>query len=300
MDGGQDKKCGGRAKDRAAVFSSYIYKVLKQVGPQTGISNGAMAICNAMANDLFASIATEAGKLAQYNKRATITSREIQTAVRLLLPGELAKHAVSNATTAIMRYTSSEPRNASPANASEATSSEAEQAESARDSVDEVDTVDAVAENAVASTADLEAEVLAMVAELSLSDAWAAFSKWMRPRINELHPDFSVPEVTVVLSRAWKTREVGGIRAALEAVYLAAVIEYVMAELLELASIAARDNSQERIVPRHLQVAIRDDKELNKLLESVTIASGGVIPDVSSVLMPTESAAADRAPGNHM
>ncbi|XP_070850483.1 histone H2B-like [Drosophila suzukii] len=84
-----------------------IYKVLKQVHPDTGISSKAMSIMNSFVNDIFERIAAEASRLAHYNKRSTITSREIQTAVRLLLPGELAKHAVSEGTKAVTKYTSS-------------------------------------------------------------------------------------------------------------------------------------------------------------------------------------------------
>ena len=102
-------------------FCSTI-QVLKQVHPDTGVSSKAMSIMNSFVNDLFERIAAEASKLAHYNKRysfqfrihlqmpycrSTITSREIQTAVRLLLPGELAKHAVSEGTKAVTKYTSS-------------------------------------------------------------------------------------------------------------------------------------------------------------------------------------------------
>jgi histone H2B len=104
---GVDKSKKARSsKRRRETYSSYIYKVLKQVHPDTGISNKAMSIMNSFVNDIFDRIAVEASKLASYNKRSTITSREIQTAVRLLLPGELAKHAVSEGTKAVTKYTS--------------------------------------------------------------------------------------------------------------------------------------------------------------------------------------------------
>eukprot|EP00731_Ephydatia_muelleri_P015519 Em0008g1239a len=110
-EGAEKLKASGDAKKKKKLrkesYSIYIYKVLKQVHPDTGISSNAMSIMNSFVNDIFERIAVEASRLAHYNKKHTITSREIQTAVRLHLPGELSKHAVSEGTKAVTKYTSS-------------------------------------------------------------------------------------------------------------------------------------------------------------------------------------------------
>ena len=96
-----------RRRARKQTYGSYIYRVLKQVHPDVGISKQTMSVMNSFVNDLFERIAGQASSLAAINGRKTISSREIQTAVRLLLPGELAKHAVSEGTKAVTKYTSS-------------------------------------------------------------------------------------------------------------------------------------------------------------------------------------------------
>ncbi|KAJ4749084.1 Histone H2B [Rhynchospora pubera] len=78
----------------------------EKVHPDIGISSKAMSIMNSFINDIFEKLAMEASRLARYNKKPTITSREIQTSVRLVLPGELAKHAVSEGTKAVTKFTS--------------------------------------------------------------------------------------------------------------------------------------------------------------------------------------------------
>ena len=72
-------------------------------------------------------------------------------------------------------------------------------------------------------------------------------------------------------------------------VYLTAVLEYMAAEVLELAGNACRDNKKKRVTPRHLVLAIRNDEELNKFLGGVTVAAGGVLPNIHSVLLPKKS-----------
>ncbi|RRT55093.1 hypothetical protein B296_00029078 [Ensete ventricosum] len=102
-----DKKKRKKAKKGGETYKIYIFKVLKQVHPDIGISSKAMSIMNSFINDIFEKLAQEASRLARYNKKPTITSREIQTSVRLVLPGELAKHAVSEGTKAVTKFTSS-------------------------------------------------------------------------------------------------------------------------------------------------------------------------------------------------
>merc|ERR1712000_150634 len=101
----KDKK--RRKKPNTTSYATYIYKVLKQVHPEIGISKKAMIVMDSFVHDIFERLAGEASRLARYNKKATISSREIQTSVRLILPGELAKHAVSEGTKAVTKYKSS-------------------------------------------------------------------------------------------------------------------------------------------------------------------------------------------------
>jgi histone H2B len=110
----EEKKKGGRGATnrkrrvkRTPTYSSYIVKILKQIHPKMRISKRSMSIMNSLIQDTFNRIADDAGRLVRYNKKGTLGSREIQTAIRLVLPGELAKHAVSEGTKAVTKFTQS-------------------------------------------------------------------------------------------------------------------------------------------------------------------------------------------------
>ena len=93
---------------------------------------------------------------------------------------------------------------------------------------------------------------------------------------------FPVGRIARYLKKGGYSQRVGGGAP----VYMAAVLEYLCAEILELAGNAARDNKKSRIIPRHIQLAVRNDEELNKLMGGITIASGGVLPNIHAVLLP--------------
>ena len=93
-----------RRRRRNETYNIYIYKVLKQVHPEIGISKKGMAILNSFVCDIFEQIGTEAGKLCKFGKRQTLGAREISSAAKLILPGELAKHAVSEGSKAMQKY----------------------------------------------------------------------------------------------------------------------------------------------------------------------------------------------------
>jgi histone H2B len=99
---------GGKGKKKKGTesYKLYIFKVLKQVHPEIGISSKSMNIMNSFIDDMFTKIASQASQLVRTSKSGTLSSRDVQTAVRLVLPGELAKHAVSEGTKAVTKFTS--------------------------------------------------------------------------------------------------------------------------------------------------------------------------------------------------
>lgn len=93
-----------RTKKGTIGFKTYINRVLKQVHPKIGMSKKSMSIMNSFVLDSFEKIAQESARLTKTSKRATLSAREVQSAVRLVLPNELAKHAITEGTKAIQKF----------------------------------------------------------------------------------------------------------------------------------------------------------------------------------------------------
>jgi len=204
----------GKKGQKPRNWSTYIYKVLKQVHPDMGMSLRAMAIISDFVQDLLRKFTTDALDLLN-KKKNTITSREIQTSVRLTLPGELAKHAVSEATKAVVKWNAAR---------------------------------EGKGRGSIAGKAGLQ---------------------------------FSISRTRAVMREALRGLRLG----AGAPIYAAAVLEYMAAEVLELAGNAAKDMMVKRITPRHITLAIRGDEELDHLFAHVIIPSGGIIPHIHKRLI---------------
>lgn len=211
-----EKKPAKKTKVRSGdlKFDLYIFKVLKQVHPDTGITTVAKDQLNAVVNYIGEALASRAVELSTKSGRATVTTRDVQSAVRMEYPGELSKHAVSEGTKAVTKYN---------ANAEEKGSASA---------------------------------------KAGLQFPIARTRKFFDPykkRVGNAAP-----------------------------VYLAAVLEYLVAEIVELSGNAARDGKKVRIVVRHLYMAIEGDEELNRMFRDmhIELSGTGVMPHIDSTLLP--------------
>ena len=211
-----------RTKRKVYTFKPHIYKVLKQVHPDMGFTADAKEQMNHFVEHFADKIADEAAFLAKKEHKKTISSREVQTAVRLILPGELAKHAVSEGTKAVTKYTSGYYSKKGK----------------------------------------------------KVSKSWRAGLQFPVTRFK-----------TILQKHAPRGFRIGEGAP----VYLAGVMEYLTAEMLELGGNAARDNRKSNINPRHLQLASRNDEELSKMLGKHHIVGGGVLPNIHAVLLPDKN-----------
>eukprot|EP01098_Paradermamoeba_levis_P010008 TRINITY_DN4192_c0_g1_i1.p1 TRINITY_DN4192_c0_g1~~TRINITY_DN4192_c0_g1_i1.p1 ORF type:complete len:244 (-),score=55.04 TRINITY_DN4192_c0_g1_i1:304-1035(-) len=196
-------------------WKTYLYKVLKQVHPDTGISVKAMLIADSYVHHLFDLIFREALACVEMMGKKVVTSRDIQTATRLVLPGELAKHAVSEGTKAVTKYISQNSKGGSKA--------------------------------------------------AGLVFPVGRIKTFMKQKTH-----FNISGTTPV--------------------YMGAVMEYMCAEVLELAGNVARDSRVTRIIPRHFFLAVSNDEELGKLLlRRVIIPGAGVVPHIHVCLLPPQN-----------
>ena len=211
-----------RTKRKVYTFKPHIYKVLKQVHPDMGFTADAKEQMNHFVEHFADKIADEAAFLAKKEHKKTISSREVQTAVRLVIPGELAKHAVSEGTKAVTKYTSGYYSKKGK----------------------------------------------------KVSKSWRAGLQFPVTRFK-----------TILQKHAPRGFRIGEGAP----VYLAGVMEYLTAEMLELGGNAARDNRKSNINPRHLQLASSNDEELSKMLGKHHIVGGGVLPNIHAVLLPDKN-----------
>ena len=210
-------------------FETYLYKILKQVHPDTGISSSTLKGMNSLVIGLAKQIVIRGLDFALLEGRRTITSREIQSAVRSIFPGELAKHAVSEGTQAVTKYNTSMMGDDKPSKKS--------------------------AKRSATSTSDR--------AGLTISVARAR--------------------------RIIRHQSLGGRLGSGAPVYLAAVLEYIAAEILEISGNVSKDAKKVRINKRHVLLAIRRDEALSLLFKDALFA-GGVMPFVHQAFKKADAA----------
>lgn len=208
-------------------YSTSLYKVMKQVHPECSISKKSMAILNSVMNEARECLRTEARTCMSVDKRQTLSDKDVQTAVRLCLSGELAKHAVSEGSKAVMKYSGSGAGEPKP--------------------------------RAKGAPKPESAERVSHTKASGLLFSVSKSKRFLKGDTNRV-----------------------GIKAG---IFFSAVLEYLAAEVLELAGNAAADFKNTRISPRHILLAIRNDDELSKAMGG-TVAAGGVVPKIQSVLLP--------------
>ena len=211
------------SKKGARTWKTYIYRVLKQIHPDTGISYKALAQMNMFMGYIAHLVADKARKLTIGEGKKTVTSREIQTVIRLILPGELVKHAVSEGTRAVSKYNS----------------------------------------RSVGYTGSGSKKSVSRSARAGLQFTPSYAEKYIR--------NFGESSLSV---------------GCVAPIYLAAALEYITAEMLELAGHAARDCKRRRITIRHITLVVENDNELRELCRNFSFLGGGVVGNIHSKFLP--------------
>ncbi|KAH3760403.1 hypothetical protein Pelo_7776 [Pelomyxa schiedti] len=216
-------------------FSSYIYRVLRQVHADIGISKKAMAVMDDLVQDMFRRVAKEAALLCRVNRRCTLTSREVQTATRLVLLSQLQRTAVAEGVKAVTMYNS---RSAPSGNEEPA------------------------------------------IPKLKKKSTRRVVGQSERAGLL-----FPVGRINTMLREGHYSKRT----APTSGVYLAAVLEFLVRKVLDVAGQSAKDMHKVRIVPRLLFLALFGDSQLSPLVrESCTISSGGVLPTATDPLEPNK------------
>lgn len=227
------KEQAGRGKN-PITFETYIRKILKQVHPHSGIDSDTMAQLDQIAKRIVHMITEEAKKIAIEREVVTISSKDIQTAVRIILPGELSKHAVTEGTKAVTKFNTSDKGNK-------------ENPKSVKER-----------------------------AGLTMDP----------PRVE-----------TFIRGKDQTGKPTLGMKVGSGvSVYTAAVLEYLLAELLELGGNVSRDYDRVRINPRHLFMAVQGDEEVSVLFDKmgIVMTNVGVIPHIHRNLLPKKKKSKDK------
>ena len=206
------------APRKSRNFKLYIHRVMKQIHPNLGICSKTMNSLNDIICDLESKLCEQAIDLCKKNKSVTLTARDIQGSTVLLLPGQLSKHAVSEGTKALQKFSVSKSGSVS------------------------------------------------------------------KPKTISKRSGLTFPAGSTV--RHLKSCFPFGRVQPAAGVYLAAVLEYITAEIVELAGNATRDHNRVRISNRHIGLGIMQDEELYKLFGGSVVPGSGVVPNIQPILLP--------------